>query len=131
MSADPERLREPMTIERLAEAPLILYDARWAAQDPTRRVLRERAQRAGVRLEPLIEVEYMTAALDLAARGLGDTVSLASLLTARGYTRRLGTVGFDPPIDESFAFITRRGANLTPAARAFMALAERRVQALA
>ena len=92
VSADPERLREPMTIERLAEAPLILYDARWAAQDPTRRVLRERAQRAGVRLEPLIEVEYMTAALDLAARGLGDTVSLASLLTARGYTRRLGTV---------------------------------------
>ena len=41
------------------------------------------------------------------------------------------TVSFDPPIDESFAFITRRGANLTPAARAFMALAERRVQALA
>ena len=131
VSAVPERLEHPMTIERLAEAPLILYDARWAAQDPTRRVLRERAQRAGVRLEPLIEVEYMTAALDLAARGLGDTVSLASLLTARGYTRRLGTVGFDPPIDESFAFITRRGANLTPAARAFMALAERRVQALA
>ncbi len=38
----------------------------------------------------------MTAALDLAARGLGDTVSLASLLTARGYTRRLGTVGVRP-----------------------------------
>jgi DNA-binding transcriptional LysR family regulator len=131
VSADDDRLQEPMTIERLAQAPLILYDARWAAQDPTRRVLRERAQRAGVRLEPLIEVEYMTAALDLAARGLGDTVSLASLLTARGYTRRLGTVAFDPPIDETFAFITRRGANLTPAARAFMALAERRVQALA
>jgi DNA-binding transcriptional LysR family regulator len=131
VSAVPERLEHPMTIERLAEAPLILYDARWAAQDPTRRVLRERAQRAGVRLEPLIEVEYMTAALDLAARGLGDTVSLASLLSARGYTRRLGTVAFDPPIDESFAFITRRGANLTPAARAFMALAERRVEALA
>ncbi len=131
VSAAPERLEHPMTIERLAEAPLILYDARWAAQDPTRRVLRERAQRAGVRLEPLIEVEYMTAALDLAARGLGDTVSLRSLLTARGYTRKLGTVRFDPPIDESFAFITRRGANLTPAARAFMALAERRVQALA
>jgi DNA-binding transcriptional LysR family regulator len=131
VSADPERLQHPMTIERLAEAPLILYDARWAAQDPTRRVLRERAQRAGVRLEPLIEVEYMTAALDLAARGLGDTVSLASLLTARGFTRKLGTVPFDPPINETFAFITRRGAHLTPAARAFLVLAERRVQALA
>ena len=73
----------------------------------------------------------MTAALDLAARGLGDTVSLRSLLSARGYTRKLGTVPFDPPIDETFAFITRRNAHLSPATRAFMALAERRVQALA
>ena len=47
VSADPERVREPMTIERLAEAPLILYDARWAAQDPARRQLRERAQLRG------------------------------------------------------------------------------------
>ena len=48
VSADPERVREPMTIERLADAPLILYDARWGADDPMRRQLRERAQRAGV-----------------------------------------------------------------------------------
>jgi DNA-binding transcriptional LysR family regulator len=131
VSAVPERLQAPMTIERLANAPLILYDARWAAEDPTRSILRERAQRAGVRFEPVIEVEYMTAALDLAARGLGDTVSLRSLLSARGYTRTLGTVPFDPPIDQTFAFITRRNAHLTPATRAFMAIAERRVQALA
>ncbi len=52
MSADPERVAEPITVERLADAPLILYDARWAAQDPTRVQLRERAQTAGVRLEP-------------------------------------------------------------------------------
>src|SRR3954451_19865479 len=37
ISADPQRTRAPMTIERLAQAPLILYDARWAAQDPARR----------------------------------------------------------------------------------------------
>ncbi len=48
LSADPERVREPITIERLAEAPLILADARWRDVDPTRRVLRERAQQAGV-----------------------------------------------------------------------------------
>jgi DNA-binding transcriptional LysR family regulator len=128
VSADPERVREPVTIEKLAAAPLILYDARWADQDPTRVTLRERAQRAGVRLEPVIEVEYMTAALDLAALGLGDTVSLRSLLSRFG--RRLHTAPFDPPIDEAFAFITRRGAHLSPATRAFMALAERRVRAL-
>ena len=73
-----------MTIERLADAPLILYDARWGADDPTRRQLRERAQRAGVKIEPEIEVEYMTAALDLAARGLGDTIADRAIVASRG-----------------------------------------------
>src|SRR3954453_16587980 len=59
VSADAKRTAEPMTIERLASAPLILYDARWGADDPTRRQLRERAQEAGVQLEPDIEVEYI------------------------------------------------------------------------
>src|SRR3954462_5915809 len=103
VSADPERVKAPVTIEKLASAPLILYDARWADQDPTRVTLRERAQRAGVRLEPVIEVEYMTAALDLAARGLGDTVTLRSLLGR--FARRLHTAPFDPPIDHAFPFI--------------------------
>ena len=130
VSADPERVREPMTIERLAAAPLILYDARWRAMDPTRRQLRERAQAAGVAIEPTIEVEYLTAALDLAARGLGDTVSPRSVLAARGLSRRLNGVGFDPPLLDAFAFVTRRQAHLSPATRAFMELAERKVQAL-
>src|SRR5215212_2858614 len=37
VSAEPERLRQPMTIERLAAAPLILYDARFGSDDPMRR----------------------------------------------------------------------------------------------
>ena len=85
VSADPERVREPMTIERLADAPLILYDARWGVDDPTRRQLRERAQQAGVQIEPQIEVEYGTAALDLCARGLGDTVTSESMIRTRSY----------------------------------------------
>lgn len=131
ISAAPERLREPVTIERLAAGPLILYDARWAAMDPARRQLRERAQRAGVMLEPWIEVEYMTAALDLAARGVGDTVGSRSVLAELRYGHRLGVASFDPPLYETFAFITRRNAHLSPATREFMALAERRVQTLA
>lgn len=130
VSADPQRLREPMTIERLAAAPLILYDARWGADDPTRRQLRERAQEAGVKLEPTIEVEYVTAALDLVARGMGDTVGPDSIVASRGYSRRLGGVPFEPPLFDTFAFITRRNAHLSPATRAFMEIAERRVQAL-
>jgi DNA-binding transcriptional LysR family regulator len=78
-----------------------------------------------------IEVEYLTAALDLAARGLGDTVSARSVIDSRGYARKLGSVPFDPPLMETFAFITRRNARLSPATREFMDLAERRVLALA
>jgi DNA-binding transcriptional LysR family regulator len=131
LSAEPERLRAPVTIEALARAPLILYDARWAREDPMRRRLGELAQRAGVALEPVIEVEYLTAALDLAARGLGDTVGPRSVLAARGFARRLGVVSLEPRVFETFAFITRRDAHLSPTTREFMALAERHVQALA
>jgi len=129
VSADPERLREPITAERLATAPLILYDARWGADDPMRRQLRERAQGAGVTLEPLIEVEYVTAALELAARGLGDTLSSRQMIRARGLTR-LDGAPLDPPLYHNFAFITRRNAHLSPATREFIRLAERRVEAL-
>jgi DNA-binding transcriptional LysR family regulator len=130
VSASPQRVAKPKTIEDLAAAPLILYDARWGPVDPMRRQLAERAQRAGVRLEPQIEVEYLTAALDLAARRLGDTIADPSVLVTRGFSRTLLTVSLDPPLYDTFAFITRRNAHLSPATRAFMALAEKRVAAM-
>ena len=67
ISREPERVREPVTIERLAGSPLILYDAHYGWSDPTRRQLQERAQQAGVQLKPVIEIEDMEAALELAA----------------------------------------------------------------
>jgi DNA-binding transcriptional LysR family regulator len=130
LSAEPRRVREPMTIQKLAEAPLILYDARWGADDPMRRQLRERAQRAGVKIELSIEVEYMTAALELAGRGLGDTIADRAIVASRGLARRLEGAPFDPPLYETFAFITRRNAHLSPATRAFIGVAEKRVDAL-
>ena len=130
MSADERRVREPMTMERLVERPFILYDARFGWDDPTRRQLLERAQRAGVKLEPDIEVEYVEAALDLAARGLGDTIAAETLAVGRGFTRRLHSVPFDPPLADTFAFITRRDAHVSPATRAFMAIADRRLKQL-
>src|SRR3954468_851427 len=130
LSADPERVREPMTIERLAQSPLILYDARFGWNDPTRRQLADRAQRAGVTLEPEIEVEYVEAALDLAARGLGDTIGTRRVALGRSFARRLHTTTFDPPVIDTFAFITRRNAHLSPATREFMALAARRMERL-
>jgi DNA-binding transcriptional LysR family regulator len=130
VSASPQRLEAPKTIEEIAAAPLILYDARWGAVDPMRRQLNERAQRAGVRIEPEIEVEYMTAALDLASRRLGDTIANPSVLVTRGFSRKLASVSLDPPLFDTYAFVTRRNAHLSPATRAFLELAERRVEAM-
>ncbi len=130
MSRDPTRLQEPMRIERLCDQPLILYDARYGWDDPTRRQLLERAQAAGVTIEPDIEVEYVEAALELCARGLGDTLAARAIGVGRGFARRLGTVPFEPPLYETFAFIHRRNAHLSPATRAFMAIAEKRIVGL-
>ena len=132
-STDPARLQEPMTIERLSAAPLIFSDATWGVADPTRRQLVELAQRAGVTLEPQIDVEEPVMALELTWRGLGDTVVARGLLLALGtrVSRRLGWVPFAEPLYDTFAFVWRRGAHLSPATRAFVELAEERMRTLA
>jgi DNA-binding transcriptional LysR family regulator len=131
VSADEERLRAPVAIEQLSAVPLILYDARWGPEDPTRRALLERAQRAGVRLEPAIEVESRRSALELTARGIGDTVVSKAIALRRGsFPATLGSVSFDEPVYETFAFISRRAAPLSPATRELIALAEQQLVAL-
>jgi DNA-binding transcriptional LysR family regulator len=131
-SVEPRRVRKAMTIEALAAAPLILYDASWGVDDPTRRQLAELGQRTGVTIEPQIDVEDVEAAIELAAGGLGDTIVERAMLLALGrrVPRRLGWVPFDPPIHQQFAFIARRGAPLSPASREFLRLAEERLAAL-
>jgi LysR family transcriptional regulator, cyn operon transcriptional activator len=122
-SARPDRLAA-VTIEQLGDAVLVLPEARWGDEDPTRRQLAERAQRAGVAIRPRIEVQHAYAALELAARGLGDTLVTRALVDGLGYGDRLAVVPLDPPLHEAFAFISRRNARLSPATRALMALAE-------
>jgi DNA-binding transcriptional LysR family regulator len=131
VSSDPERTRRRMSIKRLAEAPLILYDARWGDADPTRRQLAARAQQAGVRLEPIIEVEEVSVALDLAARGLGDTLVDSQIATGPNFPRGLRTVEFSEPLYDTFAFISRRGAPLSPGVRVVVQAIEERVGAQA
>jgi DNA-binding transcriptional LysR family regulator len=132
-SAEPARVRKPITIEALAQAPLILTDASYGLQDPTRRQLKALAQHAGVTIEPAIDVEDVEMAIELAARGLGDTLVARGILLALGrrVPKRLGWVPFADPFYDTFAFVNRRGARLSPAAREFMALAEERMQAMA
>ena len=128
-----KRVRSPVTIERLAAAPLILPDVTWGAEDPTRRQLAERAQHAGVRIEPEIDVEDAEAAVELAGRGLGDTIIARGLILAMGdrVSRRLGWVPFAEPLYDTFAIVARSGARLSPATRAFVELADERLRALA
>jgi DNA-binding transcriptional LysR family regulator len=131
-SVEPRRLRRTMTIEALAEAPLILYDASWGTADPTRRQLADLAQRAGVTIAPQIDVDDVEAAIELTIEGLGDTIVARAMLLALGrrVPRRLGWVPFETPIYDEFAFIARRGARLSPASREFLRLAQERLAAL-
>ncbi len=130
VSADPSRTTHPMTIEDLSQAPLILSEARWAKDDPLRRALTERAQRAGVTLRPTFEVEFQTAAVELAAHGVGD--SLVSYLVTHwpGYPQPLHWTPLEPVFEEHFALVTRQSGSLSPATRAFMVLAEQQIRAL-
>ncbi len=123
-SADPERVKQRMSIKRLAEAPLILYDVRWGDVDPTRRQLASRAQRAGVRIEPIIEVEDVEVALELVARGLGDSFIARAIAERIELSAPLHTVRFTEPVYDTFAFISRRGARLSPGMRAVVASVE-------
>jgi LysR family cyn operon transcriptional activator len=123
-SSDPDRLDESLTIERLAQAILVLPEARWGDEDPTRRQLAERAQRAGVTVTPRIEVQHANAALELAARGVADTLITRELVDALGYRDRLHSTPLDPPMHEAFAFVRRRNTRISPATRALITLAE-------
>ncbi|HKD98975.1 MAG TPA: LysR family transcriptional regulator [Micromonosporaceae bacterium] len=122
-SADPSRVTGPVSVERLAGVPLVLPEAGWGDLDPTRRQLTERARRAGVTLEPAVEVELPAAAVALAARGVGDVVVSRSLLAATGLADQLHRAPLDPPMYETFAFVTRSGSRLSPATQEMIRMA--------
>jgi hypothetical protein len=82
----------------------VFPEARWGNSDPTRRQLAGRAQRAGVTVRSYIEVEYATAALELAARGLADTVPMPTILDTMAPGHGLGSVALDPPMHDTYAF---------------------------
>lgn len=130
VSADPASTRQPITIEQLAERPLILSEARWSNSDPLRLSLIERAQRAGVVLNPIAEVEFQTHSVELAVRGVGD--ALVSLHVGRSMieAHRLTWAPLEPRFDEHFAFVTRSNGALSPATREFMRLARTHIEAL-
>jgi DNA-binding transcriptional LysR family regulator len=124
-SADPEHTRHPVTIEELAAAKLILYDAHYGWRDPTRRQLAERAQLAGVALTARIEVEHVDSALDLVARGAGDTIVSTAVASGPSFPASLHTAPFAEPLYDTIALVQRAGAPLAPATRELARLARR------
>jgi DNA-binding transcriptional LysR family regulator len=131
VSADPERTKRPATIERIAQTPLIFYDAESADRDPIRRQLADRAQAQGLSLEPRVEVELMDLALRLVAEGIGDTYLPSAYTGAAYYPPNLTTAPFAPALYDTFAFITRRGARLSPATRELLADLEAHMRTVA
>lgn len=113
-SADPDRTARPMEIDAIPEAPLILYDAHYGSHDPTRRQLADRAQLHGVRLEPLIEVENVDAALALVSRGIGDTLVSRSIVSSASFPAGLHVVSFAEPLHDTMALLVRENATLSP-----------------
>jgi DNA-binding transcriptional LysR family regulator len=121
VSASRERTRRPATIEQLASTPLVFYDAESGDNDPIRRQLAERAQALGLRLQPKVEVELKDIALRLVAAGVGDTYLPSAYTRAPYYPECLGAVSFSPVLHDSFAIVTRRGAQLSPGVRELLA----------
>jgi DNA-binding transcriptional LysR family regulator len=121
--------RDRVDVRGLCERPLVLYDAHYAGEDPTRRQLNERVQQAALTLDPVLEVERVEGALRCVRAGLGDSIVAGSVL--RATAPDLPAVGLDPPLYDTIAVVTRRGAQLSPATGAFLAIAERRIAALA
>lgn len=123
-SADPSRTAEPLGIEDFARSRLILYDAHYGGADPTRRQLADRAQLAGVKVEPWIEVEHVESALSLVQRGVGDTVLAGAVARSAACPANVRTVGFREPLFDTIALVRRRSATLSPATRELAELAQ-------
>jgi len=121
ISADAAQMETSKTIADIARAPLILSEARWHGSDPTRRLVAERAEQAGVVLDPIIEVEHQHTAFELAAMGLGGVIATRTILHQLGFEQRLGWVPIEPPMFEVFAFIRRHDSPLSTATRVLMA----------
>lgn len=131
VTADPAAVpaRGRIDLRRLCRRPLALYDAHWGASDPTRRQLAERVQQAALALEPVLEVERVEGALRCVVAGAADTLAAGAVV--RALAPELPTASLQPPLYDTVAVVTRRGAQLSPATRAFLEVAEAQLAALA
>ncbi|WP_340539166.1 LysR family transcriptional regulator [Nocardioides sp. GXZ039] len=133
VSADPERIASPVTAHRLAQAPLVMHETTWRAEDSTRILLRQMLHETGRNPQTRIEVEDVETAVELAGLGLGDTVvprGAAEQLVPR-LAPNAGWVSLRPRLWDTFAVVHRTGAVLSPAAQLMIELATARIRQMA
>lgn len=124
ISSHPSRTRRPVEIEQIVAHRLVLAEASWGTSDPMRRALADRARSAQIDLDPLIQVEYGDAALEIVARGSFDTVLPLVELQRHPLRERLSWTHLSPALPVDFAFISRTDAALSPATEAFLAMSK-------
>jgi DNA-binding transcriptional LysR family regulator len=133
ISADPERLRAPVTAQRLSRASLVMPETTWRADDSTRIILRQMLHETGRNPQTRIEVEDVETAVELVGMGLADSViprGAAEQLLPR-LAPTAGLVSLRPRQFDTLAIVHRAGATLSPAARLMIELATRRIQEIA
>ena len=113
----------PITIDEVARAKLVLYDAYAGWKDPTRRQLLERARLHGLTVDPAIEVEHVETALSLVATGAADTIVSRTIAEAPSFPPGIDLSPFAEPLYDTIALVQREGTYLSPATRALAALA--------
>jgi DNA-binding transcriptional LysR family regulator len=114
-SADRAKVAEPVRIETVCDSRLVLYDAHVGWRDPTRSQLLQRAQVAGMSLNPWIEVEQVEAALKLVSRGIGDTFLSKTVSKSPACPPGVHTNSFSEPMYDTLAFIKRNTTVLSSA----------------
>lgn len=121
-SIHSDRTAKPVDIHTLVTRPLILAESRYSLQDPLRVTLRERAQREGITLEPIVEVEFQTHAMELASQGVGDCLVSYHAGRQAFADKGLHWTPIVPRIEEHHAFVTRKNGRISPATAKFMEL---------
>ena len=118
VSTSKKRVKQEHTIQSIGEAPLVLYDASLTGLDPLRRQVSARAQRAGVEVTPIVDVEHLSSALALVESGKLDT-----LAPRAGIPGGFHSAPLSPPMHDVLAFIKRRNDPLSSATREIIRVA--------
>ncbi|MEQ9120974.1 MAG: LysR family transcriptional regulator [Alphaproteobacteria bacterium] len=115
--AGDARANGPLTPAALAAGPLMLYEA----GGNTRRLADDWFRRAGVAVEPTMELGSIEAIKALVAAGLGRAILPASAVADPARRQGVAVHALDPPLGRELAIVLRKDKRLTAGLRATVA----------